>query len=269
MKICILTGNHLRHFYYADKLANINCELIWIIEKSENHIPVPDDYLNFHLKKLYKLHFNKRYEAEENFFGTKAGNNAENKISKIYKIEINDLSNGHLEKIVKKEGVDILLSYGCHKIPEKVIDQIKLFCWNVHGGLSPWYRGSMTHFWPSYMLEPEFTGMTLHKITKNIDGGDIILQSSVNLNHNDGIHENACRTVSEFFIELPKFIEKKIQNNNNIIGVKQKSNGRIWTNSMWYPDMLKIIYDVFDDKINKYCLENKRIKKINLIKQDI
>ena len=23
MKICILTGNHLRHFYYADKLANI------------------------------------------------------------------------------------------------------------------------------------------------------------------------------------------------------------------------------------------------------
>ena len=54
-----------------------------------------------------------------------------------------------------------------------------------------------------------------------------------------------------------------------IIGVKQKSNGRIWTNSMWYPDMLKIIYDVFDDKINKYCLENKRIKKINLIKQDI
>jgi hypothetical protein len=32
--------------------------------------------------------------------------------------------------------------------------------WNIHGGLSPWYRGAITHFWPSYMLEPQLTGMS-------------------------------------------------------------------------------------------------------------
>ena len=66
---------------------------------------------------------------------------------------------------------------------------LKGYKWNIHGGLSPWYRGGVTHFWPSYLLEPEYTGMTLHELTNDIDGGGIIHQNISSLNIKDGIHQ--------------------------------------------------------------------------------
>jgi methionyl-tRNA formyltransferase len=131
----------------------------------------------------------------------------------------------------------------------------------VHGGLSPWYRGAITHFWPSYMLEPEYTGMTLHELTSNIDGGNIIHQTISELNSNDGIHQNACRVVKAFSDELPALLNNNLKQNKKINSIKQVSTGRIWTKKMWSPLNLKIIYDLYNDQINKYCLENKKIVK--------
>ena len=45
---------------------------------------------------------------------------------------------------------------------------------------------------------------------------------------------------------------------NKISGIKNKTDGRIWTNRMWGP--LNLIYKVYNDKINKYCVENKNSK---------
>ena len=53
----------------------------------------------------------------------------------------------------------------------------------MHGGLSPWYKGGATHFWPTYLMEPEFTGITVHETTKDLDAGAIIHQEIVDLKH--------------------------------------------------------------------------------------
>ena len=209
------------------------------------------------LSKLEKKHFKKRIEAEEKFFGKK---NINFKVDNIFKISKDNLIDGTLLKIIKKQKSENLITYGCHKIDKKILKVIKGNKWNVHAGLSPWYRGSMTHFWPSYLLEPEFTGMTLHKLTDNIDGGDIIHQSVVNLNPKDGIHENACRCLGDFLIELKAYFPKNYFR-KTFKGINQVSSGRLWTSKMWHPNLLKIVYEKFDDKINKFCIENK--KKIN------
>ena len=130
----------------------------------------------------------------------------------------------------------------------------------MHGGLSPWYRGVITHFWPSYMLEPEYTGVTLHELTEDIDGGDIIHQTVAEINIKDGIHENACRLVKNFSDKLPKLLKKKLLK-KKLLPIKSNTTGRIWTGRMWSPIHLKLIYKVYNDKINKYCIENKKIKK--------
>ena len=49
----------------------------------------------------------------------------------------------------------------------------------MHGGLSPWYKGGATHFWPTYLIEPEFTGITVHETTKDLDAGAIIHQEII------------------------------------------------------------------------------------------
>jgi folate-dependent phosphoribosylglycinamide formyltransferase PurN len=265
MKITLITGNSLRHFYFVDKILKLNCDFSWIIENDENQIPkinIQDRYL----KNLFNTHFEKRLISEEKFFTNKAGEKAKSKINSILNIHPSDLLTEKFKKFVKQEKSDILISYGCHFIPDSVLNIFKRYKWNIHGGLSPKYNGMATHFWPTYLLEPEYTGMTLHELSKNIDKGNIIHQSSANINASDGLHDNACRTVKNFSDSLPKLLKEKIGNNFKLKGIPQKKIFLInWTKSMWNPHLLKVIYDLFEDKINKYCLENREIKKPKLV----
>jgi folate-dependent phosphoribosylglycinamide formyltransferase PurN len=259
--LTILSGDHIRHLYFVDYISKIHKIDNWIIQKREDQKSNSEKKYP-RLTKLEKIHFEKRMNSEELFFGKKVDFNI--KIKNVYKIKKKDLSNGKLTKILKKDNCQNLITYGCHKLSDDSLKAVHKNAWNVHAGLSPWYRGSITHFWPSYLLEPEYTGMTLHNITENIDGGDIIHQSLVNLDKNDGIHDNSCRCVRDFTHEftllLPKnFYKKKIK------GIKQKSSGRIWTKKMWNPHLLKIIYEKFDDKINKFCINNRKLIKPNIV----
>ena len=259
--IVLFTGNHLRHNYLVDSFSKVFKEIIWIVEKRENYIPDIDRNFSSEVNKLQKIHFEKRLDAENFFFKSNAGDFSKNRVTKIIKINREDISKGKLKKILTNIKLKLFISYGVGKIPQKILKDLNCYKWNVHGGLSPWYRGTITHFWPSYLLEPEFTGMTLHELTEDIDGGDIIHQNISKLNVNDGIHQNACRTVKSFFDELPSLIKKNFKKKKKLIGINSITNGRIWTSRMWSPIHLKLIYKIYEDKINKYCVENKKIIK--------
>ncbi|OUV61451.1 MAG: hypothetical protein CBC88_00270 [Candidatus Pelagibacter sp. TMED128] len=260
--ITIITGDHPRHQFLVKSIAENNIIDTWIIQKRENF--QTNSYTeNNSLSKLEKIHFDKRDKAEHDFFSSYKKINQKN-IKKIIKIQKEDIENGNLAKKLKKFENINLITYGCQKLGDEILNLFKLNRLNIHGGLSPWYRGSATHFWPSYLLEPEFTGMTFHHLTQNIDGGDIVHQTVVNLNAKDNLHENACRCVKDFIIELNLFVEKKVFD-EKIIGVKQKTTGRIWTSKMWHPALLEVIYNKFEDKINKFCLENKKLRKPKIL----
>jgi len=268
MKVIIITGDSLRHKYIVDQLIkyNTNLDFTWIIQKRDNELKNLDDYedLSSDLKTLYKKHFEERMKAEEVFFSNKAGENSKKKINKILEISKDDFLNGTLLKIVKHSKVDGLISYGCSKINESILGLIGLFKINIHGGLSPRYKGTLTHFWPTFLLEPEYTGITVHNLSDKIDGGDILLQTAVNLESKDGIHENACRSVKEFADQFPLFLKRNLNNSGMPPGIPEISLGRIWVNSMWHPITLKTIYNYYENKVNKFCLKNRKIIKINL-----
>ena len=116
-------------------------------------------------------------------------------------------------------------------------------------------------------MEPEFTGITVHETTKDLDAGAIIHQEIVDLNIEDGIHENACRVTRDFSVNFPKLLSKKIDELDKLKRIPQQTSGRNFTGKLWKPSMLKIIYELFDDKIIRYCLENKisRTPKIKSI----
>ena len=75
MKLLLFTGDHYRHFYFADKISELGLDVSWIIQKREAINPIIKN-TNKNLSKLLKLHFNKREEAELNFFKKNAGEKA-------------------------------------------------------------------------------------------------------------------------------------------------------------------------------------------------
>ena len=67
--------------------------------------------------------------------------------------------------------------------------------------------------------------------------------------------------MKNFSTELPKVLKFLFNAKKKIKGFNQIKSGRIWTEQMWTPLTLKMVYDLYNDKINEYCLKNRKIKK--------
>ncbi|MGE5477072.1 MAG: methionyl-tRNA formyltransferase [Bacteroidales bacterium] len=68
---------------------------------------------------------------------------------------------------------DVILSVAnSHILPEPVLATARLCALNSHGSLLPAYRGVLTGFWCLYNGEKK-SGVTVHRMTSQIDGGDI------------------------------------------------------------------------------------------------
>jgi hypothetical protein len=248
MKAVLLIGSHIRHSYMAHCAAESGCLSALVIEERGNALPVPPAGMDNHLKTLFRKHFAGRLEAEEKFFGRAVLPDVP-----LLRVARDSLNSLDTVKFIDQFQPDILLSYGVHKLnPDFLRALSSSLKWNIHGGLSPWYRGNTTHFWPSYFLEPQMTGMTVHELTDNIDGGGVIHQTAAPLVRGDGIHDLACRAV----ISAGEVLGKLFSAAEGGVLAESKSqttSGRVWRAIDWRPEHLRLIYDFYDnDIVNRY-----------------
>src|SRR5690606_10372264 len=68
---------------------------------------------------------------------------------------------------------------------------------NVHLGLSPYYRGSGTNFWPLVNGEPEFVGATFMHIDAGVDTGEVIHQIRARIFPGDTPHQIGNRLIAD------------------------------------------------------------------------
>lgn len=147
---------------------------------------------------------------------------------------INDslLSSGHdtyiyTDKLSKDdtEGYDFIISFGYrHIIRKEIIDLFPDKIINMHISLLPYNKGADPNLW-SY-LENSPKGVTIHKIDKGLDTGDIILQKKVQ----DDIENDTLKTSYDRLIqEIVKLFADNAEDilNNKITSYKQQGTGSI------------------------------------------
>lgn len=147
---------------------------------------------------------------------------------------INDflLSSGHdtyiyTDKLSKDdtEGYDFIISFGYrHIIRQEIIDLFPDKIINMHISLLPYNKGADPNLW-SY-LENSPKGVTIHKIDKGLDTGDIILQKKVQ----DDIENDTLKTSYDRLIqEIVKLFADNAEDilNNKITAHKQQDTGSI------------------------------------------
>ena len=123
---------------------------------------------------------------------------------------------------------------------EKIIDvdkfkSKKLF--NLHFSLLPKYRGCHPNFLQIYNGE-KYSGVTLHKINKGIDSGDIIDQKKFKIKLNDTAYDNYFRLMKCSVILFKKNINN-ILNSNYTLKKQNLSNGKYYKrNSVNYKKIL-------------------------------
>ncbi|KHL94003.1 methionyl-tRNA formyltransferase [Paenibacillus sp. IHB B 3415] len=252
MKVLLMTGSHPRHRHIAKCLKDAGLLSALVIEQREEFIPPPPSGLLEEDRLLFIRHFVEREQAEHRAFNTE-------QIKwdiPVFNTTPSELNSTEVGRWVVSQKPDVVITYGVHKINQELLDKFPAHSWNIHGGLSPWYRGNITLFWPFYFLKPNWSGMTIHRLTSKLDGGGIIHHSVPELNFGEGIHDvasNAVKQVSEDIVA----ILKKLSYGETIIEVPQKSSGKLFTSNDWEAHHLRIIYKLFNNDIVDHYLRGE------------
>lgn len=255
MSILLITGDHPRHEHFVKNLSSTNLITGWIRENRENIIPPIPKNINRNLITLFNHHFSLRKRAEDEFFLDFKNINVPMK-----NVNKDNLNSKETIEFIKKIKPNLVISYGCHKISNNLIKASNCKFWNTHGGLSPWYKGVITHFWPSYFLEPQMTGLTLHETSDELDSGNIIFQTVAEMKKGDGLHQLACRSVCGFTEKLKNTLTK-LDFTNLPNGAPQLTGGKTFKATDWRPEHLDVIYNKFDDSIVDLYLSKKITNK--------
>lgn len=92
---------------------------------------------------------------------------------------------------------DALAIYGTAIVRDHVLALARDRAFNMHTGISPYYRGTDCAFWPIANGEPDRLGATVHECTAAVDGGPIFATGRAECGPDDGLHEVFARTVAK------------------------------------------------------------------------
>jgi methionyl-tRNA formyltransferase len=99
--------------------------------------------------------------------------------------EFSHINHPDLVQLARELKPDLLAVFGTSLIRGELLKEGRLGIANLHGGLSPEYRGADCTFWALYNREPEKVGCTLHWIDAGIDTGRLIAHISPEIHPDD------------------------------------------------------------------------------------
>lgn len=189
MKIAIFTGNAIRHKFVANVLAKSATDALVVSECDANDAAAFDGETGE--LSLTQQHFYERNLAEKKFF---EGNDVFT--SPTLPILEKELNLPYVYEVIRNFKPDAAFVFGSSIIKEPLLSLIPTGRFiNLHLGLSPYYRGSGTNFWPFVNDEPEFVGSTLLHIDAGVDTGDIIRHVRPQFEADDTVHSAGCKVI--------------------------------------------------------------------------
>ena len=178
LKVLILCGQSPRHIYAANRLCEA-ADVQAIVHESGKGFDLQHVWSlllrpgSLSRKAWRWLRDRRRYQGdpERRYFFGDGPAHLDNLDLVRYVPEINDPA---LVELADALQPDIIAVFGTSLIRGALLDKGRLGIVNLHGGLSPDYRGADCTFWALYNGEPEKVGCTIHYINAGIDTGHLI-----------------------------------------------------------------------------------------------
>ncbi len=189
LSVIILCGQSPRHLYFANQVAKA-CRPLAIIQESGH-----DDPFKKLIKLLIKpaslwgklsrwLRDRKRYRGHkeaEFFFDKEVPYLTHSEL----RVEVPHINHPEVVELIDRYQADLIVVFGTSLLKGTLLEKGRLGIINLHGGLSPEYRGADCTFWALYNQEPEKVGCTVHYINAGIDTGNIIAYVSPEIKATD------------------------------------------------------------------------------------
>jgi methionyl-tRNA formyltransferase len=177
LSLMILCGASPRHVYIANRLSR-RARVVAIVQERGRELSARKIARALEpahaLRKLSRwLRDRQRYAggAEADFFfggATPALTRAD------LLTVVSNINDPAVDELARRLEPDVIAVFGTSLIRAPLLGRGRLGMFNLHGGLSPHYRGADCTFWALYNSEPHRVGCTLHRIDAGIDTGNLV-----------------------------------------------------------------------------------------------
>ncbi|MDB4794819.1 formyltransferase family protein [bacterium] len=198
MKAIVLTSNSLRHRYFASAAA-LEFDVVGVVSEPKK------GYYEKQLSQsmLIREHFKKLRSTEEAFF-----NGADFPDTEVWSLEKSRINDHDVISWAVSKKPDVVLLFGTAILKKEWLAAFKDRIINLHLGLSPFYRGSATLFWPIHNNELECIGATVHLATNRVDAGCIIGRIKPNLQVGDDYYAINFKAIKQAIDKVPSLAKK-------------------------------------------------------------
>lgn len=177
LRLLVLCGRSARHLYVANALCRAG-EVVAIVQETGDDWSLGKTLKKLRPANLWRkawrwLRDRRRYTGnpEAKFFFPGAGPRLDHP-ERVR--EVPHINHPDVVKLARDLQPDLICVFGTSLIRGELLDEGRLGIVNLHGGLSPEYRGADCTFWALYNNEPDKVGCTLHYIDAGIDTGRLI-----------------------------------------------------------------------------------------------
>lgn len=170
MKITVFTSNQPRHINLINRLSSVADE-VYAIQECNTIFPgkIKDFFNNSPIMQEY---FKKMMLSEKNIFGNVRFLPCNVRQLAIKSGDLNNIDMNTLNEALKS---DIYVVFGSSFIKGNLIEfLIEKRAFNIHMGVSPYFRGSSCNFWAAYTENIDLVGATVHMLSKKLDAGDML-----------------------------------------------------------------------------------------------
>ncbi|MCU0344099.1 MAG: hypothetical protein MUF28_09795 [Ignavibacterium sp.] len=125
-------------------------------------------------------------------------------------LELKNINSPESIENLKSLNLDIIFSIAASQIfKENILNLPKIGCFNIHTSKLPKNRGMMPNFWSLYDYENDpISAVTIHKMNKDLDDGEILLQKYFNLDPKESLDSLIKRTKKLSVVAFLEAIKK-------------------------------------------------------------
>lgn len=260
MRIALFTSTHLRHKYIAAQLKAQLDIVVIITEEKSKKIEDSSAY-NAEDQHLLDTHFKDRTTVEEQFFGAfKQFPNDTPHVS----LAFGSINSEQTLRYLEEYKVDYILLFGTSIIKPIILEKFPNKVINLHLGLSPYYKGSGTNFFPIVNNEFECIGATIHIATLKVDAGGILHQLRLEeLYKEDTIHSIGNRLIKKAGVLYPKIVKDFLENKIVPIPQEETTLSKEYRIKDFTPEAIRKAHNVLANRGIVLYLEQAHLHKTN------
>lgn len=250
-KLLILTSTSIRHDYLTHVLRNFfDVQLVVREEKGSYYQSQQEKsvVIQSHMEELCrveKLYFKEVDVSELNTVSVKRG----------------AINSPDLIKLAASFNPDMVAVFGTSILNRGWLEQFDKKLVNLHLGLSPFYRGSATLFWPFVFNELHYVGSTFHLVEEDVDSGDVIKRFRAKFEEKDSYYDIINKTIKQS-IEIFPAVLSNFSAGTLTAEPQVQNQGRVFKKSDFNETVLKKVLSDFSSGLEKHQLDELTKVKI-------